>query len=696
MPPERSSFRPDVEGLRGVAILLVVLFHAGVPALAGGFVGVDVFFVLSGYFITALLVREWSRSGELNLAEFYGRRALRLLPPLLLVLLATLAAAMWLYAPIDRSSVASDASSVALYAGNYAFARGAVDYFGAGANPLLHTWSLAVEEQFYLVWPLLFLLVSLLAGVRRRAGASDDATRPLLASLALLGVCSFVASVWLTRVSQPWAFFGMPTRIWEFALGGALAVIWARTEHSSEGRSTKNAGGGLLLQAGALVALGLAVATYDRITPYPGVAALVPALAALAMLVGGRLAPDSIVSRALSMPPLRWLGRLSYAWYLWHWPLVGLGAVLAPDIGVDGRLAWSGVALVLAWATYRLIERPAREGPPSRLSPTWLASLALFASVGAALLAHGAMRVAERQVARPDQRVFAAARGDRMRHECWANTVDDAKLPCVLGDAGASQTIALLGDSHAEHWLGALDRAGRERGWKIDAMVKGGCPVAELPELMHVRLKRQYAECTRYREAMIRRLISLRPSAVILSSWDHYVSPDGASSDWQVTPAMWQRGLRRTYARLTGAGLRVVVIRGTPRTWFDVPACLSRRAARLPFADECRYERTQSFNAAARAAQNAAARGLPIRFLDMNDQICSAANCGVTRNGLVIFTDDNHLTASFSRSLGPVFGDRLATALGWTSDARRSSRTDGSMPRRAASILSATPARRLR
>jgi len=695
MPNERSSFRPDIEGLRGVAILLVVLFHAGVPALAGGFVGVDVFFVLSGYFITGLLVSEWSRSGELNLGEFYGRRALRLLPPLLLVLLATLVAVMWLYAPIDRPAITSDARSVALYAGNYAFARGAVDYFGAGANPLLHTWSLAVEEQFYLVWPLVFLLVSLLAGTRRRTGTSDDPTRPLLASLALLGVLSFVASVWLTRVSQPWAFFGMPTRIWEFALGGALAVLWTRAEQSAESH-IESANGGLFLQVGALVALALAVAAYDRITPYPGVAAAVPALAAVALLVGGRLAPDSVISRVLSALPLRWLGRLSYAWYLWHWPLVGVGAVISRDIGIGGRLAWSGVALVLAWSTHRFIEKPAREGGLSRMSASSVATLALFASLGAALLAHGAMRAAERQVARPDQRTFAAARADRMQHPCWANTVEDATLPCVLGDAGSPRTIALLGDSHAEHWLGALDRAGRERGWKIDVMVKGGCPVAELPELVNVRLKRQYFECTRYREAMIRRIISLRPSAVILSSWDHYVSPGGDAEDWQVSPGMWQRGLHRTYARLTAAGLRVLVIRGTPRTWFDVPACLSRRAARLPFADECTYRRDRALNGAALAAQSAAARGLPVRFVDMNDQICSSARCDVMRNGLVIFTDDNHLTASFSRSLAPVFGDRVATALGWSGSAPRSLSAGGSLPQRAASILTESLARRLR
>ncbi|NUO94296.1 MAG: acyltransferase [Gemmatimonadaceae bacterium] len=645
MSSARPPFRPDIEGLRGAAILLVVLFHAGVPALAGGFVGVDLFFVLSGYFITGLLVREQAESGGVNLMEFYGRRALRLLPSLIVVLLVTLAAVMWLYAPIDQPTIAANARAVALSAGNYEFARTAVDYFSSAANPLLHTWSLAVEEQFYVVWPLLFLLVGAMA------------ERRLLAALAIAGLASFAASLWLTTTAQPWAFFGMPTRIWEFALGGVVALL---LRPSAE----RDARRGALLQIAALAAIGFAVISYDRATSYPGVAALVPALAAAALLVGGAWAPASAASRMLSTPALQWLGRLSYAWYLWHWPLMGIGAVLDRDIGVGGRLVWSGAALGLAWLTQRFIESSAREGRLARIRTEWLAPAALVVSVGAALVAHGALRAAERRVASPEQRTLAMARRDRMQHDCWATTVDDLKGPCELGDRTSSTVIMLLGDSHAEHWLAGLDRAGRERGWKIVAMVKGGCPVADMPELMNARLKRYYHECTRYREAMLQRIVSARPAAVILSSWDHYIPPDGTGSDRQVTPEMWRRGLRRTYERLTGAGLPVVAIRGTPRTWFDVPACLSRQAARLPFAGPCSYERARSLSPAALEAQAAAARGLPIRFVDMNDQICPTRECGVVRNGVVVFTDDNHLTASFSRSMAPVLGARLAAALG--------------------------------
>src|SRR4051812_8454951 len=209
---QRAAFRQDIEGLRGLAILLVVAFHAGVRWLSGGFVGVDVFFVLSGFLITGLLVREASDTGDVDLMEFYARRARRLLPVMLIVLIATIAMGLLVYAPIDQPDIAFDGRAVALHYGNVLFARGAVDYHGAQGNPFLHTWSLAVEEQFYLVWPLLFLFVA------RFYGGKDSINRQLMTVIGVAGVLSFATSLWVTRVAQPWAFFGMPTRIWEFAL----------------------------------------------------------------------------------------------------------------------------------------------------------------------------------------------------------------------------------------------------------------------------------------------------------------------------------------------------------------------------------------------------------------------------------------------------------------------------------------------
>lgn len=201
-------------------MLLVVLFHAGLAAVAGGFVGVDVFFVLSGFFITGLLVRALQQNGGVNLPEFYAARALRLLPTLLVVLLVTLVVVMLLYAPIDRASIAGNARAVAMYSGNMAFANESVDYFSAGENPLLHTWSLAVEQQFYFFWPLLFVFVALVFDRSARdtsAFERPSVRKPLFIAMATAGVLSFAASMLLTRAAQPWAFFSMPTRVWEFA-----------------------------------------------------------------------------------------------------------------------------------------------------------------------------------------------------------------------------------------------------------------------------------------------------------------------------------------------------------------------------------------------------------------------------------------------------------------------------------------------
>ena len=632
-PPAR--FRADLEGLRGVAILLVVLFHAGVPGFAGGFIGVDVFFVLSGFFITRALAGEIDGSGRIDLNQFWGRRMLRLSPPLLLVLLATLAIAMTLFAPIDRAEVAGFARYVAVYAGNIDLASRARDYFSSNGNPLLHTWSLGVEEQFYILWPLLLLLPTLVTARTRSA---------LVMTMAIAGAASLVACVAITQAAQPWAFYGVLTRVWEFALGGLVALAPAE----KIGRSR-------FLALLGMIGLAMALFMFDEGTSYPGYAAMLPALAAVAFIAGE--------ATWLDAAPLRWLGRVSYAWYLWHWPLVGLGQVLDPQIGAFGKALWSAGALGLAWLTYRYVEGSARDGRLSKLPSDRLAGYGVAASVVVVALAWGAMKVSERQTAIGEQSRIAAARADRFSKNCWANTLDEYR-PCLVGDARASTTIALLGDSHAEHWLGALDRAGKERQWKVDVMVKGGCPVSDAPEMTHPRRIRHYRECARFREAMLQRIERERPAAVILSSWDHYIAMDGRASSWQVTPEQWEAGLRRTYIRLTRAGIKVMVMRDVPRTNFDVPQCLSRRAAGLPFARSCTYQRRRAIHPVGIEAQNRAARGLPIAFIDMNDVICSTSRCSPIRNGMIVFTDDNHITSAFSRSVADILGARIVALSG--------------------------------
>jgi hypothetical protein len=347
---------------------------------------------------------------------------------------------------------------------------------------------------------------------------------------------------------------------------------------------------------------------------------------------------------------------VSYAWYLWHWPLVSLGVVVRPGIGAAGKVAWSLLALALAWATERWVERPARDD--ARVDPAWRPALALAATVAVALGAHLLAGQARRAAATPAQRAFAAAREDRFAPDrCWTAAPDRA---CAFGDPAATRTLALFGDSHAEHWLAGLDAAGKARGWKVVAFVRGGCPVADLSA--EARRERDRA-CARWREASVRRILAMRPTAVLLSSYDHYVPVDGRGEAPKVSADAWRRGLRRTYGRFAAAGLPAVAMRDTPTLPFDAPACLSRRAAGVPLAGDCTYDRAAAAHRVSRAAQAAALRGLPLRVLDLNDRVCAAARCAVVQGRTVVFTDDDHLTASFARAQAPVLGARLAAAV---------------------------------
>ena len=644
----------------------MVGFHAGVPWLRGAFVAVDVFFVLSGFFLMTSLTRRLVEDDAVNLQDVCARRAWRLLPTLALVLLATLAMTMFLFAPIDRAAVADNIRPVAIFAGNLAFAAEGVNYFRAGENPVLHTWALGVEYQLALLLP---ALVVLLAAIGKwRAGAETGRERRLIVMQTVFlgivgaGTVSFVISATLSGKAPMWAYFGPHTRFWAFCAGAATAFI-AGGGQSVFGGSPSRVSVAQIIGLGAIA---LPALFYDRSMSYPGAIALAPVAGTAFLLASGDAGGGTLPGKLLSMRPLAWLGGVSYAWYLWHWPLMVLGGVLAPDIGVLGRLAWGFAGLVFAIVTHTVIERrvSARTLPRPLLNRPLLSAAGVAVTV--ALVAQVAAVQSRRYVANSVHRTYAAAREDRMDHGCWGRPVGDSRRgACAFGDATSGTTVALLGDSHAEHWLGGLDRAGKEHGWRVEAHVMGGCPVSDFSGLVNGAASRRYRECTRFRETTLASLVAQRPRAVILVSFDSYIQQGTvAESEYQVSEAVWTEGLRRTYSRLDRAGITTIVIRGTPRIPFDVPTCLSRRAARLPFASDCTYAPDRAFLARAQRAQNTAARGLRnVRFVDMNDEVCATARCGTERGGIVMFTDNNHLTATFARSISSVLGDRIGVML---------------------------------
>jgi peptidoglycan/LPS O-acetylase OafA/YrhL len=668
-PGTLPARRLDLEGLRGIAVLLVVCFHAGLSFFKGAFVAVDVFFVLSGFFLTTALAKRIATGEDLALGDLYARRVWRLLPALVVVVLATLASAMLFYAPIDRDFVAGSAIPVSLFAGNLVFAATGVNYFHAGENPFLHTWTLGVEWQLALLLP---ALVALLAAYGKKRAADLESTagdareialRTVFAGIVIVGAVSFTAAVIINDISPMWAYFGPHTRMWAFASGAAMA-FFAGGGQSVVGQTPFRVA--LAQVTGLGMLLGPAF-LYGGTISYPGLISLVPVGGTLLLLGGGSLATSTPIGKLLAHPRLSSLGSVSYSFYLWHWPAMVLGGVLFPTIGPWGRLAFGVAAIWPARWTQRLLEGAVREKVMPSVSKGRPMVWALGVSGAVALVAFMMAGASRAYVAGSEHNVFAAARGDHMMGSCWASRQNMDAIEwgdgCAFGDTKSSTVFALLGDSHAEHWLGGLDVAGKANGWRIESHVMGACPAADFTGLIDGDRAKMFAPCLKYRAKTIDDVIRQRPAAVILSSSDYYVNTgDDHFSDYRVDADVWIEAMRATYKRLSHAGLKVIVLRDVPLVPFDVPSCLSRRAAGLLFAGDCTFTPDDSYITQARLAQNIAAFGLDIRFADMSDQVCPTSPCATMRGEVVVYTDDDHITATFARAVGETLGQRVAHA----------------------------------
>lgn len=366
------EFFPHIEGLRAVAVLAVLWYHVDLPGLTGGFVGVDIFFVISGFLITGLLLREHERSGRIDLRRFYSRRMRRILPAVLATIAVTMVVAALILAPLQVPGIAQDGAASALSLGNMRFALESTDYFAdVNPSPFRHLWSLGVEEQFYLLWPALVILG---LGAFKSRGS-------LAVAVGALSIASFGFGLWLTDAFAPWAFYSLPSRLWELALGGLLAV-----------------GTGWLSRVPRLVLMpvgwlgvglvGAAFAVIDVATPYPGIAALLPALGAAALIVGGgRGGP---VRALLTWRPVRFIGRISYSLYLWHWPILVLPALaLGEALPLSIRIALGCVSVLVAYGSWRVIEEPFRRGRFWTRRPRLVLATALTTATAVAVLAIG-------------------------------------------------------------------------------------------------------------------------------------------------------------------------------------------------------------------------------------------------------------------------------------------------------------------
>jgi peptidoglycan/LPS O-acetylase OafA/YrhL len=640
-----KSFRPDIEGLRGIAVLLVVLYHAHFPYVNGGYIGVDVFFVISGYLISGLLMKEMETTGRISFLQFYARRGRRLLPAAALTVLVTLGAGFFTLAPVEQNSLAKTAITTSLYCSNFRFIHEKTDYLAADSNadPLLHTWSLAVEEQFYLFWPLLILL-----GMRAFAGGRQR--RSLFWLMSIVGGLSFAASVFLTRYNQPWAFFSSPTRAWEFAVG-AIACLW--NSRSSQARIMK-----LLPWAGLLLIFGTSF-FYATETPFPGVAAVLPVLGAAFLLPSGARQSTSRV--LLENPVSQFLGSISYSWYLWHWPVLVL-AGLVWKMNLPGRMVCVLVSIGLAWLTQILVENPVRFHPALVPKPGFsmaltggltLLSVAVCASfyVGAAHLekTNGQMQYTR---ALKDLPIID-------RDGCNVGYGATHSPACVFGDTASSTEVVLFGDSHAGQWFPAFDRIAKDNHWKLISLTKAACPAPTLTYLYDRNVGRNYDACATWRSNTIQQIVALHPAAVITSSYSsHYLTQGG------VTPAEWEAGLHTTLVQLERAGSRILILHDPPSPSFDVPVCMAR-AAWTNSGNSCSFEPNLVLNTTiVRLEKEATENLLDTEVVDVSSLICAGEECGPSRNGMMLYRDEHHLTASYVLGLAPFLEPKMAGLMG--------------------------------
>jgi len=661
---DSERFRPDIQGLRAIAVGAVVLDHAGIPFVPGGYVGVDVFFVISGFLISTHLLTGLERDGRVRFAAFFARRARRILPASLLVLVLSVIGAMMWVPPLLRTRVLEDAVATALYVPNYSFAVQGTDYLAQTSTPSLfqHYWSLGVEEQFYLVWPVVLALVWFLGRRSRRA---------LAVVLTVLVASSLACAVQLTLVEQPWAFFSLWSRAWELGAGGLVALaLRARP------RMMPPVAAGI---AGWLGLLGIVAAAvlYSDTTPFPGYAAVLPVAAtALVVLVGGtpsRFGPQLV----LGTRPLQFLGLVSYSLYLVHWPVLQLAQAARGQ--ADPLPLWATALLALgsvplAGLLHRFVEDPARRaGWLVRARPR--RSL-LAAGAGAAVTAGVAVAAIAITAVQPlhlDATITATGPSDppqvttvvasNLTPSLTEAADDNPALyadgcevgysatdphPCTTGAGG--DRLVLFGDSHAAEWYPALQRIAELRHDTLTTQTKSACASIDVELSWNGA---PYAACDRWRDAVVARLRADPPDLVVLAN---YTNPDFA--DGIDEAGQWRRGLEATIVELS-TFTRVVVIADTPDLRNSPVVCLS---AHLGDARACARPASLALDAPGRAATVAATTATGTPLLDLTDYFCTTV-CAPIIGNVLVYRDSHHMTATYAAELAGPLADRLVPHL---------------------------------
>ena len=605
---------PQIQALRAFAALLVVIYHAGITS--GGYIGVDIFYVISGYLITGLLLRELENTGTLKLRAFYLRRIKRLLPTSFFVLLITALTAWYLYPATMRSELGKDIAAAGIYISNYLFAFWQMDYQNLSAVPpvVIHYWSLAVEEQFYLFWP--FIIFALFRNGGRRCVGQG---------IVAISLISFLFSLYQTDQEPIWAFYSLPTRAWELGVGALLLYIPARIKFSQN----------YLWIALALFIYGLFA--FKDSTPFPGTAALVP-VGATAISIAAVHSWPRILNLVGNHRVVQRLGEISYPLYLWHWPLLVIPAVyFGRGLHVYEKFICVLATLIFADLTHRYIEEPLRHGklPATTIVRGGAIATTISLVLGLVInyshsdnvtLGDGSKVALSQIMAKP------AVYDDG----CHVNNGVTKSPDCTYGVVGSNKKIVLFGDSHAAQWFPTLEKLADERGFELISLTKSACPGPAVTKVDTGKYKNE--DCFAWRKNAIARIKAIHPDAVLVSGFQHFEVP----SQYSNRQTWWREGQRKTLALLRGSSSHIVYISDTPHPNRDIPSCLA--AGQL---DRC----------------NGSEPSTPIftsgyQQINPTSWLCTRT-CPAVIDGTVVYRDASHLTVAQARALS----SRLSEAL---------------------------------
>ena len=603
----------EIQGLRALAALLVLLFHA--KFLPGGFIGVDIFYVISGFLITGLLLKELSSNGRISLKAFYLRRSKRLLPASYLVLFITAIVAWLLLPPISRGSIGRDLIATTLYVSNYLFAWWQNDYQNLNAvpSPFIHYWSLAVEEQFYLFWPILIIALAKL-----------KSSRKFLIGFWSVTIITFALGVWLTVLAPIWAFYSLPTRAWELSIGALIALL-------PRLRNQKR-----VIAVFGLVALLVSTFWFSETTAFPGFYALLPVLGTASLLSSIGNWPNLIKWLSTNRISL-WLGKISYPLYLWHWPVLVLPiALLSRDLLVWERIVALLITVLFADLTNRFVEEPLRV---KDISPRRLIQFVGLAMVLSVLLGLGIMKTTTSSILVDGKQTTLAsieARPITYENGCHLNYHQSISPLCEFGKLDSTKTVVLYGDSHAAQWFPALNKLADEKGFKLVNLTKSACPSIAVTRASVGAF--QMKNCEEWRSSAISRIAVMKPDLVILSSFEHY-SPIG---DPRKVEEWWVAGSKKSYQILQPLSAKLIYLLDTPLPERNIPDCLATTRE-----DRCVAN---------------AEKGLPqvadFQIINPSIWLCQTDCPGIVR-GNVAYRDASHISVATSLELG----DRLWLAL---------------------------------